>query len=402
MTTLRLQRNVQFLYEEHLARIELRSLGCDDPLRDDNDPWRLTAHVNGTTDLIRRRAAYIGAIGGEPTVYASLITPAYQGGRYNRTRSVNQYLTHWIYPYRGKFHPQMVRALLNILGVSEGARVLDPFLGSGTTALESLLLGAECIGVDRSPVCILVAKVKTQAYLAAPEIGSRVDALLSDDEIGPDDVDPDREENVLVADFIRVAQLVTASDVSRRSREAGSAFRRNLRDMRESVNALAAAIGEMGIRPGSVAVVQGDARQLGKAGIEPASVDAVVTSPPYSLALDYVKNDEHALAALGVNMPTMREEMIGVRGRGAAGKMAAYNRDMQESFAELARVLKQGAGAAYVIGDATVGGGEVTTTREMVEWAAAVGLRLDRSISKIVFGLYNVMQDEKILVFRKD
>jgi len=402
MTTLRLQRNVQFLYEEHLARIELRALGCDDPDRDENDPWRLTAHVNGTTELIRRRAAYIGAVAGQPTVYADLITPSYQGGRFNRTRSVNQYLTHWIYPYRGKFHPQMVRALLNILGVAEGARVLDPFMGSGTTGLESLLLGAECLGVDRSPVCILVAKVKTQSYLAAPAISARVDSLLSEDEIGPEDIDPDSEENPLVADFLRVAQLVTASDVSRRSREAGSAFRRNLRDMRESVDALATAIGEMGIRPGTVTVTQGDARQLGEAGVEADSVDAVVTSPPYSLALDYVKNDEHALATLGVNMPRMREEMIGVRGRGAAGKMAAYNQDMQQSLAELARVLKPGAGAAYVVGDATVGGGEVTTTTEMVDWAAAVGLRLDRSISKIVFGLYNVMQDEKILVFRKE
>lgn len=402
MTTLRLQRNVQFLYEEHLARIELRALGCDEPVRDDNDPWRLTAHVNGNTELIRRRAAYIGAIAGEPTLYANLITPAYQGGQYNRTRSVNQYLTHWIYPYRGKFHPQMIRALLNILGVAEGARVLDPFSGSGTTALECLLLGAECIGVDRSPVCVLVGRVKTQAHLAAPDIGERMEALLSDEGIGPDDVDPDREQNPLVADFLRVAQLVTASDVSRRSREAGGAFRRNLRDMRQSVDALAAAIRDMGIRPGRVTVVQGDARDLGNSGVEPESIDAVVTSPPYSLALDYVKNDEHALEALGVNMPAMREQMIGVRGRGAANKMAAYNQDMQTSFAEVARVLKAGAGAAYVIGDATVGGGEVTTTREMVHWAAAVGLRLERSISKIVFGLYNVMQDEKILVFRKE
>ena len=33
--------------------------------------------------------------------------------------------------------------------------------------------------------------------------------------------------------------------------------------------------------------------------------------------------------------------------------------------------------------------------------AEAAGLRRERSIPKIVFGLYNVMQDEKILVFRK-
>jgi hypothetical protein len=37
----------------------------------------------------------------------------------------------------------------------------------------------------------------------------------------------------------------------------------------------------------------------------------------------------------------------------------------------------------------------------MAEWAESTGLRLERSIPKIVFGLYNVMQDERILIFRK-
>ncbi len=55
----------------------------------------------------------------------------------NQTRSVNQYLTHWIYPYKGKFHPQMIGALLNIIGLKEGDSVFEPFSGSGTTALEA-------------------------------------------------------------------------------------------------------------------------------------------------------------------------------------------------------------------------------------------------------------------------
>jgi hypothetical protein len=54
-----------------------------------------------------------------------------------------------------------------------------------------------------------------------------------------------------------------------------------------------------------------------------------------------------------------------------------------------------------VIGDATVDGREYTTTSQMSEWAVDAGLALERSIPKIVFGLYNVMSDEKILIFRK-
>src|SRR5687767_3439516 len=114
-TILSLQRNVQFLYEEHIARIELEALGCTDYTRDDYDWTQISARLNGEAAAIRQRSAYVGVLGGTPTVYSQLNQPKYQGGRFNRTRSVNQYLTHWIYPYRGKFHPQMVRALLNIL-----------------------------------------------------------------------------------------------------------------------------------------------------------------------------------------------------------------------------------------------------------------------------------------------
>ena len=54
---------------------------------------------------------------------------------------MNQYMTHWFYPYKGKFHPQMTRALINIIGLKKGDVLLDPFSGSGTAAVEGALLG---------------------------------------------------------------------------------------------------------------------------------------------------------------------------------------------------------------------------------------------------------------------
>ena len=94
----------------------MQALGCDGWERDADNPWRVNVQVNGVANTILNRSAYVGALDDEQTVYAQLIRPCYQGGEFNRTRSVNQYLTHWFYPYRGKFHPQMVRALLNIVG----------------------------------------------------------------------------------------------------------------------------------------------------------------------------------------------------------------------------------------------------------------------------------------------
>ena len=37
-----------------------------------------------------------------------------------------------LFPYRGKFHPQLIRALLNILQIKPGQTVLDPMAGSST------------------------------------------------------------------------------------------------------------------------------------------------------------------------------------------------------------------------------------------------------------------------------
>ena len=401
MSTLTLQRNLQFLYEEQLARIEARSLGCQRWDRDEDNPWQVGVHVNGTAADVLRRAAYVGKLDGQPSVYEQLIRPNYQGGVFNRTRSVNQYLTHWIYPYRGKFHPQMIRALLNIVGAQRGWRVLDPHVGSGTTALEASLLGIDCIGVDISPLCVLLTRVKTRSVEAVAKVRARVQALLKLDTLDPHDASIARDKNPIVADFVEVARMTTLSDVSRRSRDGRVWLRKNLLAMLDSVETHARALSTFQIEPGCVSVVRGDARDLRAAGIDDATVDAVVTSPPYSIALDYVKNDEHALTALGESPAALRCEMTGVRGHGPKEKLALYNEDMQKMFREVARVLKPGARAVFVIGDATVDRSEYTTTQQMGDWAVDAGLKRERELPKIVFGLYNVMIDEKIMVFRK-
>lgn len=400
MNTLELPRNVQFLYEEHLARLEFTALGCQNLSRV-GDHWnQMTAHVNGTADVLLERSAYLGRLDDQASVYLEMTRPHYQGGEFNRTRSVNQYLTHWIYPYRGKFHPQMVRALFNILGVKRGDLVAEPYLGSGTAALEASLLGVHVVGVDLSPLCVLLTRVKTQSVQVVDQIRDRVDEVLREG-VTLENESLSAHADTRVADFFQIARMVTYSDVARRSRTADTYLRKNLVAMLESVEAHAAAIARFGLTPGRVCAKVGDCRNLAAAGIDTASVDAIVTSPPYSIALDYVKNDDHALEALGVDRQDLRNTMTGVRGRGAKQKLSLYNDDMQAMFREVARILKRGAPAAFVIGDATVDGREYTTTGQMAGWAVSAGLHLERAIPKIVYGLYSTMSDEQILIFRK-
>jgi hypothetical protein len=77
-----------------------------------------------------------------------------------------------------------------------------------------------------------------------------------------------------------------------------------------------------------------------------------------------VKNDEHALRALKVHRDSLRREMTGVRGIGPKEKLRLYNEDMRKMFEEVAKALRPGGRAAFVVGDATVDGTEFTTTEE--------------------------------------
>ena len=131
------------------------------------------------------------------------------------------------------------------------------------------------------------------------------------------------------------------------------------------------------------------------------SIDCVVTSPPYSVALDYVQNDEHALEAMGVSPARLRDRMSGTRGGTLAERLELYGQDLRAMLVEVCRVLRPGGRAAFVVGDATVSGHEGTTARDLGLWASAAGLESVFQLRKCVHGLYNVMKDEHILVFRK-
>jgi Putative RNA methylase family UPF0020 len=70
------------------------------------------------------------------------------------------YATHGLFPYRGKFHPQMVKGIMNIIGVKRGDTVLDPMAGCGTTLIEASIIGIDSIGVELSPFACLMARAK--------------------------------------------------------------------------------------------------------------------------------------------------------------------------------------------------------------------------------------------------
>lgn len=390
---LRLHENIQFIYELALAQKELQALGLEfEPTCD------LRGFISKNSvdcELLKRRVAYFESIDGDYSDY-------YYIQKYNQTRSVNQYLTHWVYPYKGKFHPQMIRSLLNIIKAEPGDTILDPFIGSGTTGIETQLLGINCIGIDISPLCVLMSKVKTESIEVIDQILEYGHSVIpSTHRLSQSalftEITVENIQNEKVRNFYRMAEMIAFSDESRRHKDFSKSFHLNIERMTKSVADFKVVKEKFGLRLGKVKIEQGDARKL---SLPDKSVDGIITSPPYSIALNYVANDAHALKALGYDLNSIKEDFIGVRGTGLS-KFRLYNYDMSRCFKEMYRVLKPNKFCVIVIGNVTYQNEEVNTTQITIESCKKAGFEFLEMVDKIIFGLYNVMQKEYILFLRK-
>lgn len=89
------------------------------------------------------------------------------GGR----RKNSTYVTHGIHRYKGKFYPQLAKALLNLSDVRESdAAVLDPFGGSGTVLLEAVINGKDAVSIDCNPLANSIAQAKIDILAVEPRI----------------------------------------------------------------------------------------------------------------------------------------------------------------------------------------------------------------------------------------
>ncbi len=390
--------NVQFIYELSLAELELKALGANFEITNGLREFNLLNKSDQLKESIIKKGSYFKTVDGELTDYFYIIQK-------NQTRSVNQYLTHWIYPYKGKFHPQMIRALLNIIGLKEGDIVFEPFSGSGTTALEAQLLGINFIGIDISPLCVIQGRVKTESIFVLDKILEIKDTVISNlvpnlfrTEENYYKFIEDLSNDDRVRNFYKLSRLLAVSDNSRRKRDFKSSFVKNINLMIASIRDFIEIKERLKLELGSVKIEVGDSRNL---NLPDCSVDGIITSPPYSIALDYVKNDEHSLEDMGFNLSKMRNNFIGVRGTGKS-RVYLYNEDMKRSYSEMYRILKPNKYAVIVIGNATYQGKEVKTVEFTIDYMENIGFKLVKNINKIIFGLYNVMKKENILIFKKE
>ncbi|HEV3320951.1 MAG TPA: hypothetical protein VG147_02030 [Solirubrobacteraceae bacterium] len=310
-----------------------------------------------------------------PTTQHLLEQAAGAGGR-----KTTSYALHSLHPYKGKFYPQLARALLNACGVAERAKVLDPFAGCGTTVLEAGLLGMRGIGVDANPLAVLVAQTKLRVLRREPDelraALKRLVRLPSREHPLPDASYLERwvpEQNLRYLRRLRTGianigdadardlALVCLSSVLRLGSYQEPA---QLRVLRRPLGADVPNLGELfrNALEGTLRAVEG-ARTVGavnwsRFAMAPTrmiagdsrsllsslrhhrrgSFDAVITSPPYANALPYIDTDRLSLRALG---------MLSDGGQQGAEKLQIGNREVPDREirrldVEVARELRHG------------------------------------------------------------
>lgn len=421
---------VNQIYELELALAEFRSL---------------------TKEELLRRSAYFYKVDGLDTYHYQLCMGAplqIDKSTSMRLRTFFQayqfktgYATHGLFPYRGKFHPQLIKAIMNLIGVKPGDTVLDPMTGSGTTNIEASILGIDSIGVDASPFCCLMAKVKAEALTTdlrklqeyaqrpskilehyhnnastTPKLAQQIDNLPFVD-------DP------FFNNFFKLCYLDAVGYARRRARKTVTELFPIV--LNKYVHALINFLlvkEKLGLKLGKVTIVEGDARNLNNFNsdklreIKDESIDGIITSPPYSFAIDYLDEDQLQLEYMGYNIEKLGEKMIGLRGQNAFSKVRNYLKDMDAVIAEISRVLKKDKYCIIVIGSnviqlertldafndrnhtlAGLAGLESGIRLEdaLGKIACRRSLNLVKRLSRPIEGIRNVMRTEEALFFRK-
>jgi hypothetical protein len=244
----------------------------------------------------------------------------------NFTESMKTPRHRW-FPYKEGFSPSFVRSFSDIHTGSRLGRTLDPFAGVGTTALEASLCGGDGVGIEVSPMAAFVARTKgiqlssrqltrfraligqyercrklrpcsfsnnatVTSYFEAPYL----DALMSVRGFA------EQLDDETLADLFRLSFLSEIEPFSTH-RKAGNGQKRKTRllyrdlpgspleQVREAIVTrlrMYADDIERTPRTGTMLIEQGTS--LGAVrSMDEASIDGVLTSPPYANCFDYSK-----------------------------------------------------------------------------------------------------------------
>jgi len=353
---------------------------------------------------------------------------------------VNFYLTHDFHPYFAAFPPELVSRLLKKHS-KVGDTFLDPFMGGGSSIVESFILGRNAIGLDISPLSKFITETKTMPIITNDK---KISSILSEikNDIGrhtsenykiftysiPDVTNIDkwfkRESKFDLAitlhhiksirdRSLRNFLLLAFSSIIRKVSNAKNAqqhlcIKKNKKipevypSFEQKVTLMVSQMKEYVAKqnkayfskPPKLYVY--DARKMEKI-INPESIDIIITSPPYGTGSRYTDVNRLNFEWLELTKPKRDETMETAKN---------FQLELKKVFIQMFKVLKRGKYCFLVYGDPSTEG---SLTRTAISDAISIGFRYEGLIScpiEKTIGLHHekyrrFIPKDFILIFRK-
>ena len=351
-----------------------------------------------------------------------------------------------VHPFPARMAPSIVWDALPKAG--DSLNILDPMSGSGTTLVCARLRGHHAIGCDTDPLALLIARawcadaepetLKDRARLVL-ERARTMSKRLTSEKSYPKNTDNEtrrfinfwfdpgnrRELSALATCISRVRSqtertllwcafsrmIITKTSGASLAMDVSHSRPHKVYDLApvkpldtffKAVSAVACSCpfpGNANEAP-PADIRHGDARAL---PVDTASVDMVITSPPYLNAIDYLRGHKLSLVWMGHSISEIRTIRAGNIGAEVLkdstsneaiqeamkamvdldsldnrrqGMVQRYVWDMGKVMEECARVLKREGRAVFVVGDSAISGVFIKNSEALIRLANNNGLSL--------------------------
>jgi len=361
-----------------------------------------------------------------------------------------------IHPFPARMAPEL--ALNSLRKLKKGSIVLDPMAGSGTVLRQAIAMGHEAIGFDMDPLAVLMSQVWTTPV--DDKIVEEELALVLE-QIGKIDMrsaslpwmDRNSETQIFVDFWFGTSQkrelkriawalhnrtqmrlsakrkaavnvlrlalsriIVTKEQSASLARDTSHSRPHKVTDQSDydvldgfikSVGQLRSRINASPVLEKPASICHGDARDL---KLKDATIDAVITSPPYLNAIDYLRGHRMSLVWLGhpiEQLRTIRSTSIGAEKSRDGSSLEdpfefvaramcnseelqprlkpvvdRYAQDLIGMTAQIARVLKPSGEATFVVGNSCLNGIFIKNSDGVAQAASLAGMKAVSAIER--------------------
>lgn len=327
------------------------------------------------------------------------------------TNTQINYSTHGIFRYFGKF-PSPVASYLITTYTNENSMVMDPMSGSGTTALECLLLGRKSVSYDVNPLSLLLARVKT-TYIDEVVLKYQLENITKNyspctikefnySPVGLKNIDHwflestqnsirgllkeiEKIADTKIRDFFTVVLMSTIRYVSKATSQQGRLFLDVLSAKEDALETFIKkadkAISAVSALPKDNSKIRVDFHDI-NFPFDEKNNDLIILHPPYFNSYKYSSVNSLELSWLGIDHGVIRKQEIREFFKvGKAEKVALYIDDMVQSLINTAKTLSNNGVLALMIGDTIIKGEYVPVTRQLID--AFVSKVADLKVEKV-------------------